>query len=204
MSFLLINGIKTLPDDMFTWTDRAERELQLTHNLTSEKIEYHMGTFRRPSRLRELADNLAEVVREYNKRGQRPHVIAHSNGNVLLCRALSRNSDIRIGKFFMVMPACWSSCKDNGLNRALLNKQVDQVIFFGSDSDNVVKWGGKTSFLKVIGLGYGSASYTGLTEIDPEVADKVEQVRINEYRHSTFGETGVLPGFLKDQVIDRL
>ncbi len=202
--FLLLNGILNEPDDMFTWTDRSERLLQLEHGIISEKIEYHIGVIRRPSRLKKLSSDLAEVINDYNMKGQRANAIAHSNGNVLMCRALRAHPGIKIDTLFMLMPACWASMEENGLNLALKRGQIKRIVCFGSDDDRVVKWGGKTGFLKWMGLGYGTASHTGLTEIDPEIADRVKQVRKEGWGHSTFGQYDVLEDFIKDEILSEV
>ncbi len=203
--FLLINGIRAQPDDMFTWTDRAERLLQLEHDITSEKIEYKIGAIRRPSRLADLASNLAKVIYAYNQKGLSPNAIDHSNGNVLQCRAHAKHPGIKIDTLFMVMPACWSSMEENGLNAALKRGSIRQIVCFGSDNDTVVRRGRWTKYVRKVGIpmGYGGASFDGLTDIDPEVADRVENVRKNSWGHSTFGQYDVLPNFIRNEILPR-
>lgn len=200
--FLILPGIRELPSDMFGWTDRASRYLRLEHGIDAEKLEYYLWAVRLPGKLRDLSRNFAAVIRYYNRKGIVPNVIAHSNGNVIVCRTLRRYPDIRIGTLFMVMPACWSSCADNGLNVALLQDRVQAVRFFGSRKDNVVRWGGGlTGWLRFLDLGYGTASFDGLTEIDAAVADRIVQVDMTPWGHGTFAGPRTLPNFLDHLVI---
>ena len=199
--FLLINGIRNNPCDMFAWTDRAERILQLEYGILSEKLEYKIGAIRPPSKMRSLSADLVKVVKRYNASGRRPNIMAHSNANVLACRAFAAEPGIKIDTLFMVMPACWSSMKDNGLNHALDRGQVKRIICFGSDNDRVVKWGGRTSFLKPLGMGYGDASYRGLTDIAQGLERQVRNIRINKWGHSDFGTEANLHRFLRDSIL---
>jgi hypothetical protein len=201
--FLLINGIRTKPNKMFAWTDRVAREeLFFNHGILSEKLEYNMGMFRSRRKLRRLSDNFAEVVRGYNKAGFIPNIIAHSNGNVVVCRALARHPDIRMGTFFMLMPACYSDMNDNHLNVALKQGQVTSVRFFGSKRDMVVLWGHRlTGFLKRFSLGYGGASFDGLLEIRPSIRHLVKSVDLTPWGHSEFHKPENLSKFLADHVI---
>ncbi len=199
--FLILPGIRERPANMDDWTDRAARNLRLEWSIDAEKLEYYLWAIRRPGKLRKLSDQLADVVRYYNVKGVVPNLLAHSNGNVIVCRMLRKHPDVRVGVFFMVMPACWSNCQQNGLNDALKAKSVKYVRCFHSREDGVVKWGGLTSFLRPLGMGYGRASYTGLTSVAPVIGNRVEQVDMTPWGHGTFGGQEALPGFLDYLVI---
>lgn len=190
---------------MHDWTDRAARHLRLEHGIDAEKMEYYLWVIRSPVKLRSLSDELADVIRYYNEKGIVPNIMAHSNGNVIVCRMLRKHPDIRIATLFMVAPACWSSCERNGLNVALSGAEppCQRVMCFHSDNDKVVKWGGMTSFLKFAGLGYGRAGYTGLLDISATAAHRISHQDMTPWGHSTFGGEAPLPKFLDHLVIPR-
>lgn len=200
-TFLLIPGIQHLPGDFFAWTDRAARELRLQHGADAEKLEYSIGKIRMPGKMDDLVENLSRVVAHYNVLGITPNIVAHSNGNVLVCRML-RRTGVKIGTLYMVMPACWSSCEWNGLNEALIDDRVERVVFFGSKSDAVVRWGGLlTGWLSFAGLGYGRASYTGLTDIHAGIASRIKQIDLTPWGHSEFAESRNLTRFLNSKIM---
>lgn len=198
--WLILPGIRSNPGEMFAWTDRAARFLAIGPGNHTEKLEYKVGMLRSPFKLNRLADNLSSVVKLYNDAGVLPSFIAHSNGNVLISKMLKNSVGLKINEWHMLFPACSSDCGDNGINIATSKNVVRKVVCYGSKNDKVVKWGSRlTSWLNFVGLGYGNASFKGLTRIADN--GKVSNVRLNAWGHSEFAKPGLLVPFIQNYIL---
>lgn len=196
---LLINGILGKPSLADAWTDRRARYIQLRTPNKARAIENAFWLIRSKKRINHYAQQLAYEIRAYNQAGIIPNVEAHSNGNVLLLKALSLDPYLKIARFTMLFPAAYASFKHNGANRFLQTGQIDNIVFVGSKNDKTVRrGGGATKWLRPLGYGYGTLSYEGPQDVAFNVKLQVREVWKNSYGHSTFSERGVMTRFFKE------
>jgi hypothetical protein len=198
---LVINGIMGKPSLATAWTDRRARFIQLHTSDKAVAVENHFWLIRTQKRLKHYAGQLAIEIREYNRAGIVPDVEAHSNGNVLVLMALHLDSSLKIGNFTMLFPAAYASFEDNGINQYLEMGQIKTVLFVGSKTDGIVRWGGGlTSWARRFSpYGYGTLSVDGPQDVcSPLLQKRITEVWRDGWGHSTFSEPERMDKFFDD------
>jgi hypothetical protein len=113
-----------------------------------------------------------------------------------------RYEGVRVNEWHMVFPSCGPDCTKNGIKEAILRGSLHLARCYGSDNDSVVKWGHRlTGWMKLFGMGYGSASYAGLTNRFSGTLGRAENIRIDQWGHSDFASPGRLVPFLLEHVL---
>jgi len=170
----VVNGILTQPSNIFGWTDFFEDYYQ-NDGFPCTKYEYFSGAITRFIKQGKRTEQLIEIC----KRSTNKLVyVGHSNGCELFSRVI-KNSDLKFESAHLFAAAMNDDFNENGLNIALLSGRVGKVYLYCSKRDHILKkFASRTSFLKVIGLGYGALGYTGPKNVQSLVSHRV----ITEWR----------------------
>lgn len=189
-SYLVVNGILSKPGDINGWTDLFEDEYE-DMGYTCKRYEYFSSLIRwkQSKRVKELT----EIIK---RSSSKIIYVGHSNGCELFSR-LIKETDCEFQAAHLFAPAMDSDCNVNGINLAILSKRVNAVYAYCSKKDLILKnWASKTSFLKFIRLGYGTAGYSGFTNILPEVEGKFHREWSKSFNHSDWFK----PKKIKDSI----
>lgn len=183
--FLVVNGILTNPSDIDGWTDLFE-DMYQNEGYACTKYEYFSGVLTRFMRQERRTQELAHIVKRINA----PIVyVGHSNGCELFGR-LMKDTDIKFEAAHLFAAAMDPDCNKNGITYGLLTKKVKNVYFYCSKNDRILKeFASKTSFLRCIGLGYGTLGYTGPKNILEQVKHRVDEHWDNKMDHCDWFNT---------------
>jgi hypothetical protein len=178
--FLVVNGILSQPSDINGWTDLFEDYYQ-NEGYGCTKYEYFSGAITRFMGQGKRVQELNEIVKRINF----PLVyVGHSNGCELFGR-LMKDTECKFEAAHLFAPAMDSDFNVNGLNYGLLADRVKKVYLYCSKKDLVLKdWASKTSFLKFIGLGYGTLGYSGPKNVLKQVDHRIDVSWNNRFNHS--------------------
>lgn len=178
--YLVVNGILSNPSDISGWTDLFEDFYQ-NEGYSCSRYEYFSGAITRFIKQGKRVEELSKIIKRINN----PLVyVGHSNGCELFGR-LMKESDSTFESAHLFAAAMNSDFKENGLNYALLTKRVKKIYLYCSTRDLVLKnWASKTSFLKFMGLGYGTLGLTGPKNVLEQVNHKVETTWSDSFDHS--------------------
>jgi len=135
---------------------------------------------------RRRARNLARLIDSY--KGNEIHLVGHSNGCDLICRAL-KQINTPVETIHLIAPATDADFGKNGLNEALSMERLGKVYVYAGEDDWPMKLAYYTrKVLSKIGLGYGSLGYNGPQNIaDEDWVERRVTFRIYcDYGHSTF------------------
>lgn len=180
VTFLVVNGILTKPSDLDGWTDIFEDFYQ-NLGIPCNRYEYFSGAITRFLKQAGRVEDLVHIL----KRITSPLVfVGHSNGCELFCKLLEKT-----GRTFeaahLFAPAVDSDFTKNGLNEALAERKVKRLFLYCSKNDRILRdIASKTSFLKFIGIGYGTLGYTGPQNVLTSVDDKLDVTWEDRYGHS--------------------
>jgi len=156
--YVLVNGIRTNPNDVNGWTDHAEEWLE-DYGYSATKYEYFCTSVfrwvRQPSRSR----SVAEII----KRSVKPVVyVGHSNGCEILAKIFREDKMVRIKDAHLFAPAVDPDFDANGFNKAFRDGRIERLFIYGSKADHTLRIGNKlTGWLRFIGMGYGHLGYEG-------------------------------------------
>lgn len=180
-NFIVVNGILNNPQDIDGWTDIFE-DLYQNMGYPCTKYEYFSGALTRFIKQNERVDQLCKIV----KRTAQPLIyVGHSNGCELFDKVVRRLHKPYFESAHLFSPAMESDFNTNGLNYCILSGKVKKVYLYCSKGDKILRdWASKTSFLKFIGLGYGTLGYDGPKNVLRAVDDRVIVHWENSYNHS--------------------
>lgn len=178
--YLVVNGILSRPEDIHGWTDLFEDFYQ-NEEYACSRYEYFCGALTRFMTQGKRVKELTEII----KRIKSPLVyVGHSNGCELFGR-LMKDTDVRFEAAHLFAPAMDPDCNQNGITFGLLSERVKNVYLYCSRKDLVLKdWASKTSFLRAIGLGYGTLGYDGPKNILKNIEHRIDVTWENRYDHS--------------------
>lgn len=188
INFFCVNGILTKPSDIGGWCDYFEDYYQ-NEGYPCTKYEYFSGAITRFIKQGKRVEEICTIL----ERISNPIVyVGHSNGCELFSKVVKKTK-AKFVAAHLFAPAMESDFDENGLNYALLSGKVQQVYLYCSKKDQVLKnYASKTSFLKFIGLGYGTLGYTGHKNVLPQVQHRVSELWKKDYDHSTwFSENNI-------------
>jgi pimeloyl-ACP methyl ester carboxylesterase len=186
MTYVFINGILNFPGASDNWTDRGVTWVQTKTEHRAEKFEYLCFVVSRRLSLDRWAKNLSALVAHYA--GRDIALVAHSNGCELVCRML-QISGVHIRRVHLISGACSPDFYKNGLNEALRENRVGEVVVHVAEKDLPMRIANVSRYLiGWLGLGYGTLGLNGPTNIDPAVQERVTVVREPNFGHSTWFE----------------
>lgn len=191
-AYLVVNGILTRPADINNWTDLFEDYYQ-NEGYACTRYEYFSGALTRFIKQGKRVEELTKIV----KRTEAPLVyVGHSNGCELFSR-LMKDTDCKFEAAHLFAPAMDPDFNQNGLTLGLLSGRVKNIYLYCSKKDLVLKdWASKTSFLRFIGLGYGTLGYSGAKNILPQIEHRVYSTWNNKFNHSDwFTEKNIKESF---------
>lgn len=194
---IVVNGILTMPGNAHAWTDRAVTWLHTHTEARAEKFEYLALPLTRRIMQRARARNLAELIDSY--RNHDIHLVGHSNGCDLICRAL-KQIHVSVKSVHLIAAATDADFEKNGLNEALHMQRLGSVHIYGGESDLALEFAFATShFLKWFGLGYGALGWIGPQNVadDDWYGKKIMTQFYPEFGHSTFFEHAVFPTIMR-------
>lgn len=179
-AYLVVNGILSLPSDISAWTDLFEDYYQ-NENYPCTRYEYFSGAITRFIKQGKRVEELNQIVKRINH----PLVyVGHSNGCELFGR-LMKDTDCKFEAAHLFAAAMDADFNQNGLTLGLLSGRVKRIYLYCSTNDLVLKdFASKTSFLKFLGIGYGTLGFTGPKNVLPGVKDKVEVTWSDSFNHS--------------------
>lgn len=189
--YLVVNGILTDADSINGWTDLFE-DMYQNEGYACNRYEYTCGIFKSLFQSKRVDD-----LRIICKRIQKPIVyVGHSNGCELFGRLL-RDVDSSFEEAHLFAPAMDADFNQNGITYGLLSGKVKKVFVYCSKKDNILKnWASKTTFLRYIGLGYGTLGYTGPKNVLKQIESKVVVTWNNKFDHSDwFKEKNIQESF---------
>jgi predicted esterase len=184
-TYLVVNGILTQPGSIEGWTDIFEDYYQ-NLGIPCSRYEYFSGALTRFLGQKKRVNELCKML----NRIDRPVVyVGHSNGCELFSK-LVKKTDCTFVAAHLFAPAVHANFWDNGFNQALLNKRVNNIYIYCSKNDKVLKnYASRTSWLKFMGLGYGTLGQTGPDSILKGVEGHVYVTWENRYGHSDWFKT---------------
>ena len=152
-TWILVNGIRTRPDDIRSWTDRAENFIEENKLGRAIRYEYFdlalIAPFRRARRVRDLRDLVASAD------GGEVNIIGHSNGCAIISRWMLANTTQKVGSICLLGAASPADCEKNGINHTLRHFLSDRIILGVSRQDRALAAAGWS-----FGL-YGQLGFTG-------------------------------------------
>lgn len=178
--FILINGIRTKPDSIDSWTDRAEEWIEENNVGTAYRYEYYdmalLAPFRRSRRIKDICT----LIERASVKGHTVSVIAHSNGCWLACgvaEELTRRGWPQLETLSLIAGACKSNFEKNKLNDALRNGNVKKVVVMCSANDKALKAARFSCGL------YGDLGLVGAHSVEPTKAHQVKVIRDDSMNH---------------------
>jgi predicted alpha/beta hydrolase family esterase len=173
----IVPGINNA-DSPADWDERAQALVQNYFGIDCERYQYHAGAITRSvNQSKRIADVSAWLIRN---QGRRIICIGHSNGCELLCKALHNNPAVKVAELHLIAGACSSNCDRNRLNIAARRGQFLRTVCYVSSGDAVLGAAQWTSWLNIIGLGYGDLGKVGPKNVRGWVP---EIVRRDSYGH---------------------
>lgn len=191
-TYLVCNGILTDPTDVNGWTDLFE-DMYQNEGYPCNRYEYFSGALTRFIKQGARVKELTTII----NRIKSPIIyVGHSNGCELFGR-LMKDVDCKFEAAHLFAPAMDSDFNKNGLAYGLLSGKVKKVYLYCSKKDMVLKdWASKTSFLRAIGLGYGTLGYTGPKNVLKGIEGLVFETWNNKFDHSDwFSEKNIKESF---------
>lgn len=194
--YIFINGILTFPGDAANWTGRAVTWVQTRSPHKAEKVEYYAGPLDRVFGQAERAQKLSRTLEFYS--GWDIVLVGHSNGCDVILDALRARELPDLAELHLISGACEADFDINGLNDALLERDIDSVRVYVAGRDKWLRlastWTGKL-------FGYGTLGLHGALDVAATVAQNVTETLRPNYGHSDwfapehFGETmrGICP-----------
>lgn len=198
-----VPGILSKPGWAFGWTDQIVTWFQQPPRLwRAEKFEYFARPLTRWIRQGKRARNLAHVL--YSHRHSTLHLVCHSNGGDVVCRALKElrdsqqfdpnYSEVRIGTIQFIASAAHADFEKNGLNFALRTGLVRRVAIYQGGKDEVLnklaRWSRRLGW--IVGLGYGTMGYDEPLNVHPDVRDRVTVIREPQFDHGLWFKPGII------------
>jgi len=179
-AYLVVNGILTDPSDINGWCDIFEDYYQ-NEGYACTKYEYFSGAITRFFKQGKRVKQLEEII----NRTKSPLIyVGHSNGCELFSR-LMKDSKCVFEAAHLFSPAMQADCNLNGITLGLLTNRVKNVYLYCSRRDIVLRdWASKTSFLRFLGLGYGTLGYSGPVNVLPQIEHRVYVHWNNRFGHS--------------------
>jgi pimeloyl-ACP methyl ester carboxylesterase len=169
--YILVNGILTNPEDVGSWTDRAEEWIDMHSSFKATKMEYRAGIFTRRLYQNTRVQNLKKICKAYL--GDRIVLVGHSNGCDIIQRMATKGT-VRIHELHLIAGASDHDFRRNGYNRVLRHGAIDKIFVYVSDADKALKNALlSTHLFGWLGLGYGYLGLVGPTNVDPLVKDRV-------------------------------
>ncbi len=198
-----VPGILSKPGWAFGWTDQIVSWFQRPPRLwRAEKFEYFSPVLLRwvkqPKRARELAELL------YSHRHSTIHLVCHSNGGDVVCRALKElrarwqfdpnYREVRIGTIQFIASAAPANFEENGLNEALRLGQVQRVAIYQGGKDEVLnKFARVSRWLGwVVNLGYGTMGYDEPRQVNDTVRERGAVTREPQFNHGLWFKPGII------------
>lgn len=198
-----VPGILSKPGWAFGWTDQIVTWFQQPPRLwRADKFEYFARPLTRWIGQRKRARNLADVL--YAHRHSTIHLVCHSNGGDVVCRALKElrtlgqydphYREVRIGTIQFIASAASADFEKNGLNEALRTGQVQRVAIYQGGKDEVLnkfarwsRWAGW-----IVGLGYGTMGYDEPRNVDPIIGHRLAVIREPQFNHGLWFKPGII------------
>lgn len=190
--YIVVNGILSNPSDINGWTDLFEDFYQ-NEGYACTRYEYFSGAITRFIFQGKRIDELNEIIKRING----PLIyVGHSNGCELFGR-LIKETTLKFEAAHLFAPAMDSDFNQNGLTLGLISERVKNIYIYCSRQDLVLKdWASKTSFLKFLGLGYGTLGYTGPKNVLKRIKSRVDVTWNNKFDHSDwFKEKNIKKSF---------
>lgn len=149
---ILVPGLFTCPRDDDDWDNAAAKLVRATSR-ECFTLQYWagviLGKLAHPFRVRRLVKLLIA------NRQRHITIIAHSNGCRIAVDAL-RHRDVMVEVLALVAAACDSNFVANGLNDAIRDTRVNQILVFKSRKDGALALAKRTApWLDRVGLDYG-------------------------------------------------
>jgi predicted alpha/beta hydrolase family esterase len=178
--YLVVNGILTRPSDINNWTDVFE-DLYQNEGYPCTKYEYFSGALTRWIKQGKRVKDIETIVNRINA----PVVyVGHSNGCELFGR-LMKDTKTHFEAAHLFAPAMDADCNQNGLTLGLLANRVNNIYLYCSKGDKILKDIARpTSFLKIIGLGYGDLGFEGPKNILPQIENRIYTTWKDSLDHS--------------------
>lgn len=172
--YIFVNGILTNPEDVESWTDRAEHWIDVNTEAKATKMEYRAGVITRRFYQSERVRNLQIICKRYV--GQKIILVAHSNGGDIVQRLVNKGMP-KISEIHLIASASEADFKKNGFNRALRHGNLEKITVYVSPVDNELKkakW--STKLFGWMGLGYGYLGLVGPKNVEDSIKDKVKVI----------------------------
>lgn len=180
--YIFVNGIMNDPGAAHGWNDRAVTWIQTRTEAEAEKFKYFCDIiFRRLFQFGHARD-LAEMISDYA--GREIHLVGHSNGCDLICRALNI-TETKVAGVHLLSGACDADFQLNGLNVCMAAGQVDFIYCYVAGQDFAMKCASLSQrFLRWLGLGYGILGFAGPKSV--AFTTRVRTITENSFGHSTW------------------
>lgn len=177
--YLVVNGILTDSDDINGWTDLFE-DMYQNEGYACNRYEYTCGLFKSLFQGKRVED-----LKVICKRIQKPLIyVGHSNGCDLFGK-LMKDGEAKFEEAHLFAAAMDADCNHNGITYGLVSEKVKRVFIYCSKRDLVLRnWASKTTFLRYIGMGYGTLGSDGPKNVLKQVEDKITVVWNNRFGHS--------------------
>lgn len=159
VTYMLVNGIMTLPSDRKAWTDRGIDWIRKNTPHAAEAQEY----FCPPGLAWRSLNNDRQVFKLVDwirKTPGRIRLVGHSNGCDIICQA-AWLSACKIDAIYLIAGAVEHDFRKNHLHNLLHFDQVREVGVFASLADGVLKWLARPTRAVFGQAGYGYLGYAG-------------------------------------------
>jgi hypothetical protein len=179
-----IPGILDFPGDHTNWDGRAVTWTQRREIAFAERMDYLALVLTRWLFHRARVRRLFRMLEFYH--GFDISLVSHSNGAHIVVDLFRFSNDIpKVSSIHLVCAACEADFIRNGLNRLLVNGQVERVAVYSAGKDRALAL---AHTLPGRVLGYGTLGLSGPLNVLPSVLNKVSLVKWDDYGHSTCWE----------------
>lgn len=169
--YILVNGIMNNPENVESWTDKAEIYIDTHTEFKATKMEYRSGAITRRFYQGERVRNLQKICKSYL--GDKIILVGHSNGCDIIQRMAIKGL-MKIHELHLIAAASEANFRKNGFNRALKHEIIDKIYVYTSDVDEALKKAKlSTQLFGWLGFGYGYLGLVGPNHVDPLVNDRV-------------------------------
>jgi hypothetical protein len=178
-----VPGILSWPGKADSWTDRAVTLAHTRLGFYGEKLEYLSGVLTRAVHQDRRAQNLAERIEAYNRRGWTVFLRGHSNGCDVILRALQR-IDGHVEGVQLIAAAAEADCDVNRINDFLSRGRVSRFVLCCSPNDKAL-WLARIThgLLEKFTAGYGSLGFTGPKNLARATRYRVRTIWAEAFDH---------------------
>lgn len=200
---ILVNGILTAPGSAHAWTDRGVTILNTRYPwIRAEKLEYLAGPLTRRIQQRERVENLCEMISAYTRAGYPVHLVGHSNGADIICRALGDISRFwkpsvvhNVHSVHLIAAATERDGDKNNLTWYMdIQGNRPSVHLYRGGRDRALRFARLTGhLLRPFGLGYGTLGLEGPSNMPADwYGTRLIDHYQDDYGHGTWFHPAVL------------